>query len=883
MFRIRYQFLLLLLGFIFQGQLPGYAQKVRINESYTNQSIADILSTLSAKYHIKFAYDPVALKGISFTGNFRNDSPDKVLKMLLKDSGFEYVLLNNVYVIKKAEKPIAEEKPRTIQGIVRDKISGEALPYASVKILENNVGATTNTDGFFTIPDVKADSVSIEVRYLGFKPIQMKVARMQYNFKPVVVELDPKQFIIPDVEVVQNIGSMFVTGNRPGEIVIDTRKVGDIPSISGIDILAPLQLLPGVDGTTESLSGLLVRHSPADKNLISYDGFTIYHINHLFGAFSSLNSKAVKDVRIYRGGFDSRWGGRASSVIEITGKTGNENSVKVDAGTDQMAGDLTLEGPIGKHTSFIVSARRSYTDFYRSPQFLNLFESAASDLTLSKQNFTAFGTDPNAPSYLFYDANAKINVKPSENEVVSVSGYMGRDKLNFLQMISSPFITEHALWGNMGAGVRWAKQWNKWLYQNLTIGLSDFESNYHHYDSTLKRQGIQAVYDTIVRNYTTNTELNDISINLNAQVNLTNEFLLELGYQSNFVNSSSLENYFHSVNTIPVSDTVRPNNFNSEINTGWLQFSYKTNGLKSLSIGSRVSHHNLTNQYYFEPRAQMVISPSTKFDIKFAAGLYKQFINLIYLTGNAERYLWVASDGVRFPVVKSKHFVTGFNFTSNGLTLDVEGYAKSTEGLSYIQTTIKRTSGNRFVEQSKIFYIDSRAFGVDILVRKVWPNAEGWVSYSLSKAINQSSNLNGGNEYNALDDHLHELKLVGIYKWRKWRVVASWIYGTPKPWDEIILMESLTLSPEYEKNSSRLQPYHRLDTGLSYLVKISTDAELEAGIKIFNVYNRENVLARPFALTDTPVADYLQGKSIIAYHDIYGYSVTPTFFFNIKF
>jgi len=98
---------------------------------------------------------------------------------------------------------------------------------------------------------------------------------VQYNFKPVVVELDPKQFIIPDVEVFKNIGSLLVTGNRPGEIVIDTRKVGDIPSISGIDILAPLQLLPGVDGTTESLSGLLVRHSPADKNLISYDGFTI--------------------------------------------------------------------------------------------------------------------------------------------------------------------------------------------------------------------------------------------------------------------------------------------------------------------------------------------------------------------------------------------------------------------------------------------------------------------------------------------------------------------------------------------------------------------------------------------------------------------------------
>lgn len=884
MSRIRYLLIIsLLAGLTLQIQQVAYAQKVRITESYSNLPLTEVLSSLASKYNIKFAYDPVALNQISFTGQFRNATPDKVLKQLLKDSGFEFIALNNVYVIKRLEKSIVKEKPKPIQGIVRDRISGEALPYASIKVVDNDFGASTNTDGFFTIPDVKSDSISIEVQYLGFEPLQMRVARLHYNSKPLVVELDPKKFILADVEVVRNITSMLAPGDRPGEMVFDTKKVGDIPGISGIDILAPLQLLPGVDGTTESLSGLLVRHSPADKNLISYDGFTIYHINHLFGAFSSLNSKAIKDVRLYRGGFDSRWGGRASSVIEITGKTGNENNVCVDVGTDQLAGDFTFEGPLGKHASFIVSARRSYTDFYRSPQFLNLFESAASDLMLSKQNFTAFGFDPDAPSYLFYDANAKISVKPTSNDIVSVSGYVGRDRLNFLQMVSSPFINEYALWGNSGAGARWAKQWNSWLYQNFTVGFSEFTSNYQHYDSTLKRRGMQADYDTIVRNYATETGLNDLSINLNAQVTLSNQIVLELGYQSNLVSSNSSEKYYHAVNSLPVSDTVRQNDFNSRVNAGWLQFNFKTNGLKSLVIGGRVSHHNLTDQYYVEPRVQMVISPTSKLDLKFAAGLYNQFINRIHMAGNEVRYLWVVSDEKAFPVVKSKHFVTGLNYSSNGLTVDIEGYAKQTEGLSYVQTVIRRTSSNRFVEQSKIFYVDSRSFGVDVLIRKTYPNAEGWVSYSLSKAFNQSSNLNGGEEYYALDDHLHELKLVGIYKWRKWRMVGSWIYGTPKPWDELLLMPNLTISPEYEKNSSRLLPYHRLDVGLSYLAKLSVDGELEVGVKVFNVYCRNNILARPYTLTDTPVADYLQDKSIIEFHDIYGYGITPTFFFNIRF
>lgn len=870
-----------LLVLLFQIHQQAFGQKPKISESYVNQPLTEILSSLSSKYSIKLAFDPLALAGISFTGEFRNDSPEKVLRTLLANTDFEFIVLAGVYVIKRSE--LVQEKPKPIQGIVRDRISGEALPYASVRVLDKSIGTTTNPDGFFSITDIKSDTVNIEVRYLGFEPIQMRVARIDGVGKPIIVELDPKAFRLPEVEVVKRLSYMVATGDRPGEMVINTKSVADMPSISGVDILAPLQLLPGVDGTTESLSGLLVRHSPADKNLISYDGFTIYHIDHLFGAFSSLNSKAIKDVRLYRGGFDSRWGGRASSVIEITGKTGNENRFCADIGSDQLAGDVTLEGPVGKHTTFILSARRSYTDFYRSPQFLNLFESAASDLSIGKQSFTVFGSNANDPSYKFYDANAKISIKPSENDVISATGYLGRDQLNYSQLSTSPFVQENALWGNRGTGLRWARQWGGRFYHNLTVGLSDFKSDFSHTDSTLKRRNTLMVVDTIVREYSTRTNLSDVSANLNAQINLTNEFTLELGAQSNLVDVDIYEKYKHLVNSTYITDTTRQNYFYSDVHTGWMQISYKTKGLKSLNLGGRLNYHNLTDSYYFEPRFQMVISPTAKVDLKFAAGLYTQFINRIYVTGNGVRYLWVASDGRQFPVVKSKHLITGFAYTSNGLTIDAEGYVKETNGLSFIQSVIKRTTGNQFVSQSRIFYFDSRSFGFDLLIRKSWKSLEGWISYSLSQAFNQSSNLNGGDEYFALDDHLHEFKTVSIYKWRKWRVVGTWTYGTPKPWDELLLLSNLTLSPEYEKNSSRLIPYHRLDLGLSYQAKILTQGDIELGIKVFNAYNRQNILGRPYTLTATPMIDYLQGRSIIEYHDIYGYSITPTFYFNVMF
>ncbi|QKG79061.1 carboxypeptidase-like regulatory domain-containing protein [Tenuifilum thalassicum] len=872
----------LLLSLLLSFHMVSVGQDVRISEKYNQKPLTEILSQLTEKYNVKLAYDPVALSELKYTGKFSNDKIEKVLKAVLKNSGFEYVKINQVYVVKKSVAKI-EKKSSFIQGIVRDRISGEALPYASVKVVNDNTGTVTNTDGFFTIQNMTDDSVSIEVSFLGFNPIKTKIARIDNSGSPVVVELDPKLFVISDVEVVKSISKLLALGNNPGEIVLNTRKVGETPSLSGIDVLAPLQLLPGVDGTTESLSGLLVRHSPPDKNLISYDGFTIYHINHLFGAFSSLNSKAIKDVRLYRGGFDARWGGRASSVVEITGKTGNEKKFVVDVGSDQLAGDITVEGPIGKKSSFILSARRAYTDYYRSPQFLNIFESAANDIKILNKSFTVFGTDPSAPSYMFYDANAKYSLKPNSKDVISVSAYVGKDRLNYAQLLSSPFVKELSDWGNSGIGTRWARQWNGKFYHNLTFGLSNFSSDFALYDSTLSKRSAQLFADTVIRDYKTSTNLVDYTLNLNTQFTLSKEFLLEFGLHANIVDDNLFEKYFRSTNGYVFIDTMRQSSFYSQLKTGWLQLTYKTKGLKSLKIGGRLSHHNLTDKYYFEPRVQMVLSPTEKLDLKFSAGLYNQFINRIYLYSTSVKYLWVASDGVNFPVVKSKHFISGISYETKNFTIDIEGYVKETSGLSFVQNKIVRTTNNRFVERSKLYLLDSRALGVDLLLKKTADQFEGWLAYSYSKSFNQSSSLNGGDEYYALDDHLHELKAVTLYRYKRWRLSSAWIYGSPKPWDEIILLPNLTISPDYEKNSSRLTPYHRLDVGISYSAQIFSEGMVEFGLKVFNLYNRNNILARPYSLTDTPISDYLQGKSIISYNDIYGLGRTPTIFFNIRF
>lgn len=880
--RFRNFWVLLMLFLVFNSN--SLFSQVRISEKFVNTPLIESLDLLSKKYGVKLAYDNAVVSDVFVNVNLRRETVEGALKKLLSGAGLDVVKINDVYVLKKQPpKPVVEEKNNNVVGIVRDRISGESLPYASVRVLGAQTGTSTNTDGFFSIQQGVDDSISIRVSYIGFEPIEMKIAKVEFNFNPILVEMDRAQIALPDVKVYRDVPEFISVGNRPGEFVWNLKKVGQIPTISGIDVVAPLQMLPGVDGTVESLSGLNVRHSPSDKNLFIYDGFTIYHIDHFFGAFTSFNSKAIKDIRVIRGGFDSRWGGRASSVIEITGKTGNENRISVDVGGDQLSADIAIEGPIGKKLTFIVAARRSFTDFYRSDLYYNLFESARSDLLSANINVSAFSVDPSMPQFFYYDANAKLNFKPTDKDNISISGYKGTDDLNYLKLDASPFVVEDSHWGNQGAGLRWSRQWNSRFYHNLTIGASDFNLFYNHTDSTFRKKQFSTSRDTILKDYKVDNALSDITVNILGQLKLNKSNTLEGGFQGNIVDISSYESSVQSANRTTFIDTARSRDFYSETFTGWIQNTISIDNLKAFTFGFRATHHNLTSKVYFEPRVQLMFSPTEPLTMKFAAGLYNQYVNRLVQFGASYRNIWVASDGDRIPVVKSKHFMAGFTWkSSSNFLIDLEGYIKNTDDLAYMQSVVTRTSETKITLTTKTFFVDSRSLGIDLLLKKNWNNAEFWVAYSLSKAFNSSKNLNGGNEYFAIDDHFHELKVAGVINFGSWQFSANWIYGSPKPWDELVLTSTLQLSPDYEKNASRLKPYHRLDAGISYNHKFKfTDFQL--GIKGFNLYNRNNILAKPYSLTDNPLQDYLQGDPIIQFNENYGLGFTPTLYVNLKF
>jgi len=863
------------------------AQTVSI--SAKQRPLAEVLQTISANYQVKIAYDSDLAKEIIVSVTVSQRTPLEAVEQALISTNLEAIQMGDVIVVRpKAEKsqpiPVASPLPKIfkILGVVKALGSKEQLPYAVISILGTDIGITCNSDGYFSITTQRTDTLRLKAFYLGFNPTEINVFPPSHS-SIVLVEMERQELVIEDVLVRVKQPDLVLTENNPGMVAWNSNRNTDIPSLNGLDIAAPLQLLPGVDGTTESSAGLLVRKSATDKNLITYDGFTIYQIDHFFGAFSSLNAKAIKDIRVHKGGFDARWGGRASSVVEITGKTGNANVTRVDAGVDMLNFDATVEGPLGPKFTYVIAARRSFSDLYRSSLYYSLMESARSDIfTLTSTSPSFFKVDIDEPSYTFGDISLKLAYRPTEKDNISVSAYRGFDATNLERIQSFSTLTEKANWGNGGVGLRWAQQWSPILYQTINVGLSKYSLQFNHADSTLRRRQSSTLRDTIIRALITDNSITDFNANWHCGVKIGKWAEAQMGIQTNGVRIHLYDSMAHYTNNFEVIDTARVSNQGMLQSTLWGKFAWARGKLSSFKLGLRANHYSVTQKMYWEPRIQAAFAFNRNFTLRASAGRYYQFVNrTLDVSQSGFRNVWNIADGYQYPVVHSDQIMGGFLIRFWGLTFDAEAYYKSTSNLGLNQTVLKRVGG-RIKQEKRIITYGNKASGIDVLVRKEFQTTHIWASYSLTRSMNRSDFFNWGESYPAADDQLHELKMACVGKWRKCGYNAVWIYGSGEPWDEPLFTTNMNLSPNYAKNSNRLPQYHRLDLGFNYTL-LTKETEIKLGINFFNVYNHINTLATLYNLSHTPLQTFLQTGTPLEYSNFFGLGFNWSVYLNVKF
>jgi len=332
----------------------------------------------------------------------------------------------------------------TLSGYLRDATSGEALIYATIYPEVLKTGVSTNEYGFFsiTLPEGKYNMV---FSYVGYQKIMKEMIldkNLHENFS-----LSPSETEIEEITIVGQHKENLIRQNEIGTVSLDVRKLSTIPVLFGEqDILKSIQLLPGVSPVGEGNSGFYVRGGNPDQNLILLDDAPVFNPSHLLGFFSVFNSDAIRDVKLYKGGVPARYGGRASSVMDIRMKEGNMKDYNFSGGIGLISSRLMAEGPILKNkSSFMISGRRTYAD---------LFLPLSNDEKIKDNKL------------YFYDLNLKTNLIINNNNRIFLSGYFGRDVLQAKDFGFS--------WGNKVGSLRWNHQFSPSLFANTTMVINDY-------------------------------------------------------------------------------------------------------------------------------------------------------------------------------------------------------------------------------------------------------------------------------------------------------------------------------------------------------------------------------------------------------------------------
>ncbi|MBN4051578.1 carboxypeptidase-like regulatory domain-containing protein, partial [bacterium AH-315-M05] len=345
------------------------------------------------------------------------------------------------------------QKKYTISGFLKEEATGESMIGANVYISELLKGTTTNKHGFYSLT-LEEGNYTLVIKYLGFADITNKIT-LDKNIR---LNVEMKEQAITTGEVV-------ITGERPdqniqstemGTIAIPIEKIKLLPAFLGeVDILKTIQLLPGVQSAGEGNSGFYVRGGGPDQNLILLDDAVVYNASHLFGFFSIFNADAVKNIELIKGGMPANYGGRLSSVLDITMKEGNSKRYQADGGIGIISSRLTVQGPIKKDTSsFIISGRRTYIDVLMQP-----FKPLVKETSPLKNS-----------GYYFYDLTTKINYAISDKDRIFLSGYFGRDVFN----INVFGFGAKILWGNATTSLRWNHLFNNKLFMRTSAIFSDY-------------------------------------------------------------------------------------------------------------------------------------------------------------------------------------------------------------------------------------------------------------------------------------------------------------------------------------------------------------------------------------------------------------------------
>jgi hypothetical protein len=722
-----------------------------------------------------------------------------------------------------------------VRGFVYEAATGEPVMFSNVYFENSTYGSSSDVNGYFTISRIPPGRYTLLVTYLGFDTLRLEldlkagdVLNKRLNLVQSSVSLETVNVTAERMEAVSE--------TRTSVVNLTPRTINRLPAVGGQSDLAQyLQVLPGVVFTGDQGGQLYIRGGSPIQNKVLLDGMIIYNPFHSIGLFSVFDTDIIRNAEVFTGGFSADYGGRISSVMDITTRDGNKNRVAGKLSSSTFGSKLMVEGPLVKaktensgSSSFILSVKNSY-------------------LEQTSQSLYSYVDDDGLP-FNFLDIYGKVSINAENGSKVNFFGFRFDDKVNNYKALSD------FSWHSYGAGT------NFLIIPGKSPVLIEGHMAYSSYEARLKEQ----------TSPDRSSSINGFNMGFNFSYFIGRDVLkygIEmLGFKTEFNFTNGVGRNISQVeNTTELAGFVR----------------YKA------TIGKLLFEPSMRIQWYAslanmspEPRVALKYLVNDWFRLKLAAGMYSQnliaadsdrdVVNLFYGFLSGPDNLPNRFDGqeVNHKLQKANHYILGAEFDLNrNLNLNVEGYLKEFTQLTNLNRNKlydDNTAGFQIPEILKKDFIIERgdAYGADVALKYEAKRLYVWTVYSMGFVNKQFEVVEGGlNDYRPHYDRRHNTNIIVAYtagSRRQWELSGRWNFGSGFPFTQVqgfyehlsfadgINTDYVTANGELgiiyaELNRGELPTYHRLDLDVKRKFHFSERTLLELNLGVTNVYNRSNV------------------------------------------
>jgi hypothetical protein len=787
---------------------------------------------------------------------------------------------------------------------VKEAAGKETITGVTIYLEENKLSTFSGPDGSYRLSAPRGKYTLI-FSFLGYKTITHQLD-LQQDLS-LNITMTSEETTLEEVEVSAKSSSENVQSAQMGAVQLDMAEIKKIPVFMGeVDILKTIQLLPGFKNAGDGNTGFYVRGGGPDQNLILLDEANIYNASHLLGFFSVFNGDAIQQVNLFKGNMPAQYGGRLSSVLDISMKEGNKEQLEVEGGVGLISSRLTIQGPLIRNkASFIVSARRTYADIIAKPW-------------IDRSEFA--GT-----SYFFYDLNAKLSYQINSKNRLTLSGYFGRDK--FVYNDTEGDFNTLIPWGNAAASLKWNHVFNSRLVGNASASFTNYDFSFD-----AAQEDFALVINSGITDYSFKYDLSyfpNARHTLRAGVNYVyHRFVPTTASarqgETNFDLGKKIMLYAHDAaiyvgDDWEISQALKVNvglRFSSFTQTGPFtrylkdQFGMITD---TVSYGNR---EVVASYKGLEPRFSARYALRKSLSLKASYSRNFQYIHLASISSiSLPTDIWMPSTELIHPQESNQYALGIFkNLKDNQYETSVEVYYKTMSNQIEYKEGAQPTDNIYDNPDNAFTYGRGWAYGAEFFIRKSRGKLTGWIGYTLSWTWRQFDEINYGMKFLAKYDRRHDASVVITYNASKtWNFGTVWVYGSGNRGtlpNGFFLYEG-TLSNDYGlRNSYQFIPYHRLDLSVTYTPdrekKIARREQLvrrqyeELGrdtsqlvlvkpwlkrfrhsftLSLFNVYNRQN----PYFIYLTREGNFNRGTLKVGARQVSLFPILPSLTWNFKF